>query len=480
MLLALIGAGAVPAAARPGATLPEAVTKALERARIPLTQVGVMVQETGNREPQLAWQADRPMNPASTMKLVTTLAGLDALGPTYTWKTEVYRSGVQAGEVLHGDLIIKGYGDPKLSLERFWLLLRGVRQRGIREIRGDLVLDHSYFAVEDRFPQSFDGAPFSLYNTTPTALLLNFKSIQVMVLPEAGSVQLVTDPTPPQIAIENRLTPARGPCRMRRSRFGVRFTSDAASARVTASGAYPLQCGKSVYEASLLNHAQYVYGVFRQIWGELGGQLRGGLREGPVPRGAERLALSESPTVVEVVRDINKDSNNVMARQLFLTLGAATQGVPASPAKAFDGIQEWFYKRGVDTEGLVMENGSGLSRIEQIATSALGRMLLYAYASPIMPEFIASLPVAGVDGTMRKRLRHTPLEGRAHIKTGSLRGVKAIAGYVLNRFGRMTVVVCIINHPNAAAGTAAQDALLRFAYAGSAPGPSPVAYGVGP
>jgi D-alanyl-D-alanine carboxypeptidase/D-alanyl-D-alanine-endopeptidase (penicillin-binding protein 4) len=475
LLATLLGAIALPTYARPGAKLPAPVLQAFKRARIPLTHVGVLVQETGNGEPLIAWQADRPMNPASTMKLVTTFAGLAALGPTYTWKTEVYGTGVQRGDVLEGDLIIKGYGDPKLSLERFWLLLRGLRQRGIREIRGDLVLDHDHFAVEDRFPVSFDGAPFRLYNTIPTALLLNSKSIQVQVLPKGkGLVQVVTDPRPAQIEVLNQLKPTRGPCRMRNSKFGVRFHSDAASARITASGAYPLACGKAIYEASLLSHTQYVYGVFRQLWGELGGQLRGGLGEGRVPHGAERLALSESPTVVEVVRDINKDSNNVMARQLFLTLGAEIRGPPASPSKAFDGIQGWFYKRGVDTEGLVMENGSGLSRIEQIATSALGHMLLYAYASPTMPEFIASLPLVGVDGTMRKRLRHTPLKGRAHIKTGSLRGVKAIAGYVLNRFGRMTVVVCIINHPNAAAGTVAQDALLRFAYDGADPGPSPV------
>ncbi len=474
MLLASIGF--LPAYADAGGRLPDAVLKAFKRAQIPLTHVGILVQEAGKSEPLIAWQADRPMNPASTMKLVTTFAGLEALGPTYTWKTEIYRTGVQHGDVLQGDLVIKGYGDPKLSLERFWLLLRGLRQRGIRQIQGDLVLDHSFFAVEDRFPVSFDGAPFRLYNTTPTALLLNFKSIAVQVLPRSGVVEIVTDPRPAQIEVVNRLTPTRGPCRMRHSKFGVRFQSDAANARITATGAYPLECGRAVYETSLLNHAQYVYGVFRQLWGELGGELKGGLREGPVPRAAERLAVSESSTVVEVVRDINKHSNNVMARQLFLTLGAELKGPPASPAKAYDGIQEWFYKRGVDTEGLVMENGSGLSRVEQIATSALARMLLYAYASPIMPEFIASLPLAGVDGTMRKRLRHTPLQGRAHIKTGSLRGVKAIAGYVLNRFGRMTAVVCIINHPNAAAGTLAQDALLRYAYEGAEPGPSPVVY----
>jgi D-alanyl-D-alanine carboxypeptidase/D-alanyl-D-alanine-endopeptidase (penicillin-binding protein 4) len=467
---------ALPAQARPDTRLPQPVIQALKRARIPLTHVGILVQETGQRQPVIAWQADRPMNPASTMKLVTTFAGLDALGPTYTWKTEVYRTGAQRGDVLEGDLIIKGYGDPRLSLERFWLLLRGLRQRGIREIQGDLVLDRSYFAVDDRFPVSFDGAPFRLYNTVPAALMLNFKAIQVRLMPKGEAVQVVADPRPPQIEVLNQLTPTRGPCRMRNSKFGVRFHSEAASARITASGAYPLTCGDAAYEASLLNHAHYVYGVFRQLWGELGGQLQGGLREAPVPPGAKRLGLTESPTVVEIVRDINKYSNNVMARQLFLTLGAELKGPPSSPTKSYDGIQAWFYKRGVDTEGLVMENGSGLSRSEQIATSALARMLLYAYASPVMPEFIASLPLVGVDGTMRKRLRRTPLQGRAHIKTGSLRGVKAIAGYVLNRYGRMTVVVCIINHPNAAAGTVAQDALLRYAYEGAETGPTPVVY----
>ncbi|MBL8488981.1 MAG: D-alanyl-D-alanine carboxypeptidase, partial [Rhodocyclaceae bacterium] len=167
--------------------------------------------------------------------------------------------------------------------------------------------------------------------------------------------------------------------------------------------------------------------------------------------------------LADVVRDINKFSNNVMARQLFLTLGA-NGGGPATADRAEAAIKAWLEAKNLRMPELVLENGSGLSRRERMSADSLARLLAAAWKSPVMPEFISSLPLTAVDGTMQRRLKTNAVAGQAHIKTGTLEGVKTMAGYVLDRAGRRQIVVLLVNHPNAAAAQPAQDALLQWVY----------------
>ncbi len=442
------------------------VARALKAAGVPQSAVAVLVQDVDARLPRVGFNAERPMNPASVMKLVTTYAALESLGPAYTWKTEAYVRGALAEGVLEGDLVLKGYGDPKLTFEGFWLLLRQVRARGIREIRGDLVLDRSHFAPVAHDPGAFDQEPTRPYNVGPDALLLNFKAVRFQFVPEAEgrTVRVLAEPQPRELDIINLVKPGDGPCNGWRDSVRADVTPTGAGLRAVFTGRYPVACGEKSWSFALLPHPQYVAGVFRQLWEELGGTLTGGLREGPLPPEARLVAASESPTLAEVVRDINKFSNNVMARQLYLTLGAEWAKRPARAEDGAAAIQAWLAHKEFAMPELVLENGAGLSRRERISAGNLGRLLLAAYASPVMPEFIASLPLTAVDGTMKKRLHQNGVAGQAHIKTGSLEGVKSIAGYVLDRKGRRAAVVFFVNHPNAAATQAAQDALLACAY----------------
>jgi D-alanyl-D-alanine carboxypeptidase/D-alanyl-D-alanine-endopeptidase (penicillin-binding protein 4) len=175
-----------------------------------------------------------------------------------------------------------------------------------------------------------------------------------------------------------------------------------------------------------------VAGVFRQFWNESGGTWNGSVRDGSVPSGARLIHTHESAALAEIVRDTNKFSNNIMARHLFLALGADMAGAPASVDKTGRVIRQWLAGKGLSFPELALENGSGLSRIERISAKSLGELLLAAYKSPVMPELMASLPLAAVDGTMKKRLSGAEVAGQAHIKTGTLSGVRAIAGYVLD------------------------------------------------
>lgn len=440
------------------AQLPPAVLHALKSADIPAAAVAVVVQPVEAGQPRVSHRADVPMNPASLMKLLTTLAALERLGPAHTWRTEALAErSPDADGVLAGDLILRGGGDPKLTHERLWLLLRELRGRGLREIRGDLVLDRSAFAAIEHDPAAFDGRPQRPYNVGADALLFNFATLHLTLIPDGRSVRVLTEPQPAGLDVHNRLRLVEGkPCGAWREALAARFSP----AELVLEGDFPRSCGEKRWHLAGLPNAQLLHGVFARYWRELGGVFDGAVRAGIAPAQARLLATSESPPLAEIVRDINKFSNNVMAWQLFLKVGAG------ETATADRQIRQWLTGKGLDFPELAIDNGSGLSRTNRIAAASLARLLAAGWASPVMPELIASLPVAGIDGTTRKRFNGNGVAGRAHLKTGSLEGVRGIAGYLLDRQGRRHIVVFMVNHPNAAQAQAAFDALLDGVWQG--------------
>jgi D-alanyl-D-alanine carboxypeptidase/D-alanyl-D-alanine-endopeptidase (penicillin-binding protein 4) len=446
---------------------PAELHAALQGTGIPRESVALYVHEIGASAPLLEWNADRAMNPASTMKLVTTLAALEVLGPAYTWRTEVYVHGTVQDGVLNGNLVLKGYGDPKLNLENFWLLLADVRARGVREIRGDVLLDRSFFALPPGDPSRFDGEPTRPYNVEPDALLVNFKSIRLQVIPDAaaGRVRIVATPALPEVEVVNQMTLAPASCETWPEK--PQYTLD--PPRLVFTGVFPAGCGERSRYFAMLDPNRYAQSLFQQTWRALGGSLAGSVREGVLPPNATLLASQDSPPLAEVIRDINKFSINVMARHVFLTLGLTVQPPPLAPTAGARAVAEWVKRAGIDAPELVMENGAGLSRVERISARNLAKVLLRGFAGPLMPEYAASLPIVGVDGTLR-RLSDSSASGQAHIKTGYLEGVRAIAGYVLDRNGRWLAIVAIINHPNAVNGAGFQAAVIDWAYQQAVPG----------
>jgi D-alanyl-D-alanine carboxypeptidase/D-alanyl-D-alanine-endopeptidase (penicillin-binding protein 4) len=328
------------------------------------------------------------------------------------------------------------------------------------------VLDRSYFATGEHDPSRFDAEPLRAYNVGPDALLVSFKSVSFQFIPEeSGSVLVLAQPRPEQLEVVSVLRASGGACGEWRDKVRADF-QNAAKLRAMFTGEYPASCGERTWHVALLSHPEFVGGVFRQLWPELGGVLSGGVREGTVPPGMKLFYSHESPALAEIVRDINKFSNNVMARQLYLTLGAEAARPPGRYDKSFGVVRSWLAKKALEMPELVIENGSGLSRRERISAQSLASMLVHAFHSTVMPEFVASMPLVAVDGTMRKRLKGEEVAGSAHIKTGSLGDVRAIAGYVLDRKGRRHVVVMMVNHANAHLAQPAMDELLRWVHGG--------------
>ena len=440
--------------------VPDTVNAALRSAAIPVAASAIVVMPLAGG---IAIEANesQPMNPASTMKLVTTYAALDLLGPAYTWRTEAFAAGALRRDVLDGNLVIRGSGDPKLVIESLWLMVQRIRGYGVREIRGDVVLDRSAFELLAHEPGNFDGERFRPYNAGADALLLNFKATSLGFVPDpqTRSARVIAIPQLAGMRLPATVRATDGPCGDWRGKLQADFSDPMAP---VFRGAFPLACGEQIWHLSLLDQDRYFAAAFAALWSGAGGTWTGKLREGTVPADARRIAVNESLPLAEVIRDVNKFSNNVMARQVYLTLGTDGGRQSASAARTETAIRAWLDSRGLAMPELVLENGSGLSRIERISAGSLARLLRHAFAGPLMPELMASLPLVGVDGTMRKR---NGAAGSAHIKTGLLADVRAIAGYVHAASGRRYVVVAIINHPNARDGQAAHDALLNWVYA---------------
>ena len=462
--LLLLSSGIVGAA---DGDLPQSVVDALRDAGIPRQHVAVVVQGVDARQPMLRVNAQQPMNPASTMKLVTTFAALDLLGPVHTWSTEALTDPAPAGSSAGapignpgnpiGNLYLRGSGDPRLGLEQFEQLLRRLRARGIGEIGGDLVLDRSAFELPPHDPGEFDHEPLRPYNAGADALLINLKSIELTLHPDPAkqTVQVFLETPGEDQRVDNRLTLSGEACGDWREKLRVAVSEGTIELR----GSLAAACGDKALNLSPWSADAQVERLFRALWRELGGSLRGRVRSGLTPPDARLLATQESPPLAEIVRETNKYSNNVMARQLYLSLSGER---PATPAGARRALDEWLTGRNLAMPELVIENGSGLSRRERISADSLARLLLAAWKSPLMPELVASLPLAGADGTLKRRLGNSSASGRAHLKTGYLDGVRAIAGYLLDRSGRNWVVVVLINDPHARQGKAAIDALLQW------------------
>jgi serine-type D-Ala-D-Ala carboxypeptidase/endopeptidase (penicillin-binding protein 4) len=451
--------GSLQSAAARDAALPVPVAEAVARARLGAKDASFFVQEIGIDKPVLAVQADLAQNPASTIKLITTYAALELLGPTYTWKTQFVSEAPIVGDVLMGDLRVRASGDPQFLWEHLWQVLTDLRNGGVREIRGDLVIDRSVFAPIVYDDGAFDGDRLRAYNVGPDALMFNYKATALHFAPLDNGLSVWMEPRVSGMAPRVDVQLVDGPCLDWRSRLQGDF-SDPAHPAIT--GEYPRDCASRTWYLNLWSHDEYMRQAFTQLWTELGGVLRPdfAVRSGPIPAGVRLLAERTSAPLAEQIREVNKYSNNVMARQIFLALSTE----PKSAEAARQNVSAWLTAKGIDIGALILENGSGLSRIERTTARMMGAVLQSAYHSVVMPEFVASMPILGLDGTMRKRLTTEAVVGSAHIKTGSLADTRAIAGYVQAASGRRYVVVSIISGPHAIGAQAVHDALLRWVY----------------
>jgi len=448
------------------AELPVRVQSALNARSLPHESLSVYVADADTGEEVLEWLGDEPRNPASTIKLLTTLVALDVLGPAYRWRTDVYVAGELDDGTLDGDLMLKGYGDPFLVTERVWQLLRNIRQAGVREITGDLLLDDNWFDTGDYDPAAFDRQPLRAYNVAPNALMMNFKVVRYWFAPDPArsAVDVRMDPLLDNLSVENQLGLANGSCRG--FQRGITITTNDTADEVTFSGRFPNGCKRYAMDRTALSHNEFAYGLFNSLWRESGGSIEGGWKRVVVEEDAEPLLSFDSLPLTEMIARINKHSNNVMARQLMYTLGAEVNGPPGTEDSGKAVIEGWLTDNGLASTEIAIENGAGLSRKTRTTARDMVAMLQFAWRQPYMPEYLASMSLSGLDGTLRRRFGDTDLVGKAHLKTGSLDHVTAIAGFLQSRSGRRFAVVAMQNYQDVhrGPGEEVQEAILRWLY----------------
>ena len=457
-----IGACALWAAMATASELPPPVKAALARARVPLNAVAAVVEPVDEGPVVVSHNSREAMNVASVMKLVTSFAALEMLGPAFTFRTDVLVRGDIANGVLDGDVVLRGGGDPKLTYERLWQVAHQLRARGLREIRGDVIVDRGYFAAVPHDPARFDNDPRRAYNVGPDALLVNFQVVNFTFSPTGGAVLVTGEPDLPNVAIASNVAASSEPCGAWRRNLKHDVHANGLVATVVFSGTYPVDCGERTWPLAVFDGPAFTESTLRWVWSEAGGVLRGRVRAGATPPEARLFYRHESEPLASLVRDMNKYSNNVVARHLFLAI-SAERGIPGEAAASSRLVTEWVQKRGVDTSTLVLENGSGLSRDERASAAAIASLLRVAWTSAVMPELAASLPIFATDGTLKSR-KPGDAGGRAHLKGGTLQDVQSVAGYVLDRRGRRWVVVMVVNHAHAGAAQPALDALVEWVH----------------
>ncbi|VAW82964.1 D-alanyl-D-alanine carboxypeptidase [hydrothermal vent metagenome] len=430
------------------AAVPEGLNSILQKFKSSLNGLSIYVSRVDQRTPWITYKSDVSRNPASIMKLLTSAAALDTLGPAYTWKTEFYVNQLPKKGYLNGPIYIKGYGDPYITVERLWAMIQELRHAGIKHIHGGIVLDSQYFKRRRNSTQSFDGQGSRSYNVQPYALLVNFQSLRLRFTPdtENQSVEVQSYPKVSTIKIDNKIRLTNKRCGIWKHKIKIRSVVRANQETLILSGRYSKKCKtKTMYRATQ-NPANYTAGLFMSLWRQQGGTIKNSIKSRRLPRNLKLIHSAPSLTLADIIRRINKYSNNIMTRHLLLTLIAELNAVPASETKGEQIIRRWLKKQKISTNGFRLENGAGLSRKTRVSAAQLGQALKVAYQKAYMPELMSSLPISGVDGTMARRRLTKTSHGQMHLKTGLLANVRSVAGYYLNPKGHRYVVVIMHNH----------------------------------
>jgi D-alanyl-D-alanine carboxypeptidase/D-alanyl-D-alanine-endopeptidase (penicillin-binding protein 4) len=464
-MLVFVGGNGLAASVK----LPKTILTSLQENKISPNAISIVVRPLQNvkqnNKDKLSYRAKVSMSPASVMKLVTTAAILDQLSPNFRWQTQVYTVGKLQNGILDGDLVIVGGGDPKFNYEDLSGLIRRIRANGIREIRGNLVLDRGLFAPMG-LVEGFDDDAFRPFMVPPDALLLSLHSVLIHFSPDPvhGVAKTWLEP-PLDIPHTGQIPLVEGDC----SNWEESIKKTISITGIVLEGSFPTGCVPeetflSVYP-NWISPNVYFGQLFSLLWKEQGGVFSGRVIEQALPGNAKPLLFWEGEPLSHSVELTNKFSNNTMAQQLLLTLAAA-KGVPR-PIKREDGVKillDWLDQIGIPSGRVVLHNGSGLSRDERLDADVLADVIEYMWKSPYQSEFIASLPIFGLDGTLAHRKKPVRLFGKAHLKTGSLNGVRSIAGVVQTEKKQWYVVVLLVNDPNSNNASAVQESLLNWVY----------------
>lgn len=449
-------------------TLPAAVAEMMKKQGVQAEDVSILVQAVDAEQPLVALNEGVSRHPASVAKLLTTAAGLLRMGADYRWETRFYVDNLpDANGVVNGNLYIVGGGDPFLVQERFEAMVQDLRGLGLRHITGNIVMDNSLYrlSAEERDRESFDGAKWSAYNAVPDPLMVNFRTVKITIAPAGkGRAGLTMYPPVMNWQLKNQLKVNGGACGKNFAPHVKITRDDRGYAAVEISGTYSTACGPQELQVVMGEASEQFYYLFRDLWYAAGGSFDGGGQMAIRPSTAKHVHTAYSLPLSEQIAKMNQLSNNVMTRQLMLTLGTHTFGTPGSLESGRRALYDTLEAFGVPTGGMVVDNGAGLSRDTRVSAVQLMALLRNLYHSAQAEVFIRSLAVPGGEGTMQKRFVGEGLAGSVFGKTGTVNNVRSWAGYIRAASGRVYVLVMMGNGRSAVASRYMQDDLIRWIY----------------
>ena len=450
---------------------------ALRQAGIASANVGLMAQSVDDgAAPLVSHNEARVFTLASTTKLVTTLAALDTLGSGFRWQTRAYLLGPLKDGVLHGDLLIVGGGDARLSTTDLAQWFARMQQQGLKAIEGNIVINRGAFQTR---ATDHAGTPIpsksNPHHAWPEALMLDegVLTIEVSAPDPARPDALVLSMKPRLDGVEflDLTQVRRVKCSAVREPLSASLEELYRPMRVLVQGEWAPGCSSARLQIATPPGSRFAPLAIAAAWRDAGGALAGQVVQpesayapASLVKGSKPFSVHQSALLPSLLRDMNKWSNNLMARHLMLSLSKGFPARPATLPEARKRMAEWLNKRGLSQADLSVDNGSGLSHDEKGRALALVQLLRQAWHGPHARELLRSLPVAGEDGTMSMRLTSSIAKGKAYLKTGTLTDTRAVAGYVQARSGKTYAVAAIINDPKAGKGVAALDAFIEWIF----------------
>jgi serine-type D-Ala-D-Ala carboxypeptidase/endopeptidase (penicillin-binding protein 4) len=457
-----------------GGGLPGPVASAIAASGLPARSFGLYAQEVIGERRAFSLNEEVPYTMASTTKIVTSLAALDLLGPFYRWRTSAYALGTLADGKLVGDLLIVGGGNAQLTTAGLAAWFKRMHDQGLREIEGNIVLDRYAFQLK---PSDHANTPMQSASEPrhvwPDAMTLDEGRISLLVQPgRSGRAALTFRPALGDVRIDNRLQSGAAGDACTAEPLWQASANGRAS--VIVQGSWGPACGTRTITFVPPADSGIAARVLPAMWAAAGGKLRGRVVSAkavpgvsPIPLGADGeplppLSFDRSKPLTELVRDINKESDNVGARNLMLSLSPGFPARPATIAGAQRTVQLWLRDQGLADGDVEVENGSGLSHSERAKPRAMVQLLRKAWRADQAQAFFESLPIAGIDGTLKNRLQGGRAAGKAYLKTGTLNDTRALAGYVYAASGKMYAVALMVNSADPALGRPALDAMIEW------------------
>ena len=406
---------------------------------------GIKIHSLERDETLYSVHSGRPFVPASNVKLLTTAVALKRLGPDYRFKTRLYADKQIDKEVLKGDIYIKGFGDPNLVTEQMWLLVNELKSLPLREIRGDIIADDSFFDDNLRI-KTWEKGGVEAYNAPLGALSFNFNTVTVHVSPgkkPGDKPVVVVDPDIEFIRVENR---ARTVPKSKRSRLIVNRIDRGIHNEITVSGVISVDHLRETYYLNITRPTYYAAKVFRAYLRQSGIKVTGKVRLGIVPEGTDELLNHESMPLSLTLRGLNKFSNNFVAEQILKTIGAEIYGSPGTTLNGLRAMDEYMKSLKYKPEEFSILDGSGLSRQNRLSPDQIVSILHDMYIDlGVYPEFISALGVMGRDGNVLKRMNGYNSAERVRVKTGTLNSVSALSGYFQSADGEMFAFSMLMN-----------------------------------